>query len=127
MRSPKGFGQAGRAVWRSVLADLEQATAGADEAWELDARELVVLEAAARQADLNRQLEELLAEQGLTVVGSMGQARLNPAATELRQGRIALEKLLAALALPDEDGRPMTAAQKRAQHAARVRYARRER
>jgi hypothetical protein len=91
-------------------------------AWELDARELLVLEAAARQADTNRALESALKDDGMVVEGSQGQRRLNAAVTELRQGRIAVEKLLSSLALPGEDGRAMTAAQKRAQSAAEARW-----
>jgi hypothetical protein len=59
------------------------------------------------------------------VAGSQGQPRLNAMVTELRQGRIAFERLLGSLALPgDEEERTMTAAQKRAQAAADSRWAR---
>lgn len=114
-RAPAGLREAGRLVWRRILADLS-------EEWELDARELLILEAAARQADLNRSLEEALDADGVIVAGSAGQSRLNAACTELRQGRVALERLLSSLALPNEDGRAMTAAQKRAQAAAQARW-----
>ncbi len=116
-RAPAGLGDAGRSVWRRILADVP-------EEWELDAREMVILEAAARQADLNRALEAAFAEDGVMVMGSQGQARMNAVATELRQGRIAVEKLLSSLALPGEDGHTMTAAQKRAQAAAESRWGR---
>lgn len=125
-RAPSGLGAAGKAVWRAVLDDLAAAGNGA-ERWELDARELVVLEAAARQADLNRQLEQAIARDGVMVTGSQGQSRMNAVATELRQGRIAVEKLLSALALPNEDGRAVTAAQKRASTAAAARWGPRRR
>ncbi len=124
-KPPKGLRDAGRKLWRSILADL--ATAGTDEdgrGWELDARELVVLEHAAKQADLVADLERALADDGLVVPGSQGQPRLNAAATELRQSRIALAKLLGELALPGDDGHAMTGAQRRAQAAARARYLR---
>lgn len=125
-RAPSGLGAAGKAVWRAVLDDLSVAGTGG-EAWELDARELVVLEAAARQADLNRELEQAIARDGVMVTGSQGQQRMNAVATELRQGRIAVEKLLSALALPNEDGRAVTAAQKRASTAAQARWGQRGR
>lgn len=115
MRAPVGLKAAGKAVWKGILGDLP------DE-WELDAREFVVLEAAARQADTNRALEKALVDDGMIVTGSQGQARLNAAVTELRQGRVALEKLLAGLALPGDDGRTLTAGQKRAQAAAQARW-----
>ena len=64
-KAPIGLRAAGRAVWRGILDDL-----GAD--WELDRRELFVLEAAARQADLNRSLEVALEEDGVRVAGVKG-------------------------------------------------------
>ena len=121
---PEGLGDAGRALWDAVHDDLEprdESEAG----WELDAREQLVLEAAARQADLNRGLEAAIDRDGLTVAGWAGQPRLNPAATELRQGRIALQKLLAELALPNESGQAVTSAQRRAKAAAEARWGRR--
>lgn len=119
---PDGLRESGRALWVAILADLAAAPADDAAGWELDARELVLLEQAARQADLVADLERVLVEDGLVVAGSQGQSRLNAAATELRQSRVALAKLLGELALPGEDGRAMTAAQRRAQHAARTRY-----
>lgn len=115
-RAPAGLKSAGRAVWNSILEDLVE--------FELDARELLVLEAAARQADTNRALESALKDDGMIVEGSQGQRRLNAAVTELRQGRVALERLLASLALPNEEGKILTAAQKRAQAAAEARWGR---
>lgn len=101
-----------------MLADL-------GDGWELDARELLILESACRQADSNAALEAALAEDGVTVKGSMGQRRLNAAVTELRQGRLALERLLASLALPGDEGAgAQTAAQKRASAAASSRWTR---
>lgn len=114
-RAPAGLGDAGRSVWRRILADVS-------EEWELDARELVILEAASRQADLNRALESAITADGVMIMGSQQQPRMNAVATELRQGRIAVEKLLSSLALPGEDGRALTAAQKRAQSAAESRW-----
>jgi hypothetical protein len=63
-----------------------------------------------------------IAEDGLIVAGSAGQRRLNAAATELRQGRVAVGKLLGEIALPSDDGRVATARQKRARHAAETRW-----
>jgi uncharacterized protein with von Willebrand factor type A (vWA) domain len=60
----------------------------------LDARERSLLANACAQADLNAALEAQLNDDGLTVRGASGQWRLNAAATELRQGRLALAKLL---------------------------------
>jgi hypothetical protein len=120
-RPPTGLLAAGRAVWTAILDDLDDL----DGDWELDARELLVLAAAARQADTNAALERAIKKSGVMVAGSKGQPRMNQMVTELRQGRIALEKLLSSLALPsDQSGGAMTAAEKRGQAAANARWAR---
>lgn len=115
-KAPSGLKAAGRRVWTSILG-------GIAEGFELDERELLVLEAAARQADQNRALEIALADAGVVVRGSAGQPRLNAVATELRQGRIAFDRLLGSLALPDEDaGERLTERGRRAKHAADRRW-----
>ena len=90
--APPGLGSAGRSLWRSIARK-----------WRLDEREHAVLSQACRTADLITQLEELLAREGLTVIGSNGQPRLSPVPTEIRQQRATLERLLAALSLPVAD------------------------
>ena len=110
---PKGLGTAGKALFRSLAA-----------VYEFDERETTLLATCARQADDVAALEELIARDGLIVAGSNGQPRLNAAVSEVRQGRIALAKLLDTLALPDEtSGKPITTASRRAQHAAQSRWA----
>jgi len=111
---PAGVGTAGGALWRRLVA-----------AYDFEPHEQAMLEVACRQADDVAALEHLIAEQGLTVLGSTGQQRLNPAIGEVRQGRLALGKLLGALALPDEADRPLTAASRQAQRAGRARWDRR--
>lgn len=69
---------------------------------EFTERELVIVDLARRQMNDIETLENLLAEQGATVVGSMKQPRLNPIFAELRQSRIALSRILAELRMPDE-------------------------
>ena len=91
--APKGLGAAGKALWRSITGR-----------WDLDSRELAILAHAARTADLIADLEELLRDQGLVIVGSAGQPRLSPVPTEIRQQRATLERLLAALSLPVAEG-----------------------
>ena len=84
---PPGLEKVGRTLWADVLDDApEHAT--------LDARTRSILATACAQADQNASLENALKEDGLTVRGAAGQSRLNAAATELRQGRLALAKLL---------------------------------
>jgi hypothetical protein len=110
------LGAAAQRVWR--LVDI----------FEFDERELVILTAAARQADDIALLERLIRRDGPVVPGSMGQPRLSGALTEVRQGRLALAKLLAELALPaDEEDAGLSPNQKRAQTAARARWDRVER
>lgn len=87
---PKGLGTAGRSLWRSIAAR-----------WRLDEREHALLTQACKTADLIAQLEVLLATEGLTVIGSNGQPRLSPVPTEIRQQRIALDRLLSSLSLPE--------------------------
>lgn len=88
----------------------------------LDARELLVLEQAARQADAVAALELEIAEAGLVGRGSRGQQRLSPTVSELRQARLAISRLLGSLALPDHDGG--TATTRRARKAATARWER---
>jgi hypothetical protein len=92
--------------------------------YEYGPRELQVLAAAARQADDIAQMEALLAHEGLVVPGSRGQLRLSPVLGELRLARLALERLLGALSLPEADEVPRSAASVRAQKAARARWSR---
>ena len=82
-----------------------------------------MLEAAARQADDIAALEEAISRDGVTVAGSAGQPRLNGAVSEVRQGRLALSKILGAIAWPTDE-RPMTVTQRKARDAARARWAR---
>lgn len=111
-RPPSDLAAAGRAVWSAVVGTHE-----------LDPHEAALLHLAARQADDVALLEALIAD-GLMVPGSTGQMKLTPAVSEARQGRLAVGRLLAQLALPAEEGEvPMTEASKRAKHASDVRWA----
>lgn len=110
---PTGLGPAGASLWRRLV-----------DAFDLVEHELAVLETACHQADDVAALEALIEEQGMSVPGSAGQPRLNPAVAEVRQGRLALGKLLGQLALPGEDDRPQTASSRTAQRAANARWSR---
>jgi|SRR5215211_695836 len=91
-RAPDGLGRAGKRLWASIVGE-----------YELDSRELLVLEQAARQADAVQALEAEVSESGIVGPGSRGQMRLSPTVVELRQARLALTKLLGELALPTPD------------------------
>lgn len=112
-RIPAGLSEPGSDLWRRLVAK-----------YDFTPGELPIVAAACRQADDNAALEDLIERGGMITVGSTGQPRLSAAVTEVRQGRLALAKLLGQLALPDEeDGeRPKTAAQLAASKAAKERW-----
>jgi hypothetical protein len=116
METPADLGKAGKALWAQMGAALP-------DGWQFDERELAILEAAARQADDVASLQRAIKRDGMMTKGSIGQRRLNAAVVEVRQGRIALSRLLGELSLPDEaKEKGGTAAGKRGLHAAKVRW-----
>jgi uncharacterized protein with von Willebrand factor type A (vWA) domain len=68
---------------------------------ELDEREEALLDLAAHQAEDIARAEADISERGFLVEGSRGQQVINPAVPEVRQGRLALGKLLGQLDLPE--------------------------
>jgi hypothetical protein len=93
-KAPKGFGAAGRALWRSVLADY----------WmDGESHKLAILEQAAKVADRIAELEAAMAGEPLTVLGSARQLTIHPLIAEVRAQRGLLASLLKALTLPDGD------------------------
>jgi hypothetical protein len=72
--------------------------------WELGRRELVLLGLACRQADMAAALDAVMQRDGPMVRGSKDQQVLHPAIAEARRARLACERLLGALRLPDEAG-----------------------
>jgi hypothetical protein len=121
---PKGLGDPGAALWRSILAALPpDDPEHPEDAVEFDERELATLELACRQADDVAALEAALEAIGsVWLEGSKGQPVLNPIVGELRQGRLALARLLGGLGLPNVDGRRVSAASARGRKAAEVRW-----
>jgi hypothetical protein len=86
---PAGLGTAGRRLWRSVTADFE-----------LAGHEVLILAQAAHTADVCEALQRVVARDGPVLEGP----RTHPACRELRQQRITLARLVAALRIPaDED------------------------
>jgi hypothetical protein len=95
-KPPKGLRSSGRKLWTSVVRD-----------YDLDEHETSVLLQAARTADLLDDLQAVLDRDGVMADSSQG-IRAHPAATEARQQRIVLARLVAALGLPaglEDDGR----------------------
>lgn len=121
---PDGLGDAGSALWLAILAGLEEASEDDEGGWELDERELAILEAAARQADDLGKIEAAIEEHGVMTRGSTNQLVVNPAVAEARQSRAALAKLLGQLKLPTEDQAPtlFDAKSLRGQRAANARW-----
>jgi hypothetical protein len=118
MRQPTDLGKSGKALWSAVT-----------KLYDLEPHHENLLASACRHSDMVARLETLLKD-SLTVTGSTGQVRLNPAISELRQSRLALSKLLVDLALPAETvaelARP-SAATRQASHAATARWNRAKR
>ena len=115
-RPPVGLSPPGRRLWSAVVA-----------AYVLTPAELAVLAEACRTADELDRLERLVRGlPELTTVGSVGQIRPHPLLAEVRAHRRLLERLAAALNLPDADElvgvRP---ASRYARKAAEARWSRR--
>jgi len=91
--TPSNLGPRGAAFWRSVM-----------DAYELSDTETPLLLEACRTLDTLDALDVAVREHGAMTVGSMGQPVVNPALTEARGQRLALHRLLSALALPDDEG-----------------------
>ena len=102
----------GRGFWDATVAR-----------YELSPSELQLLGEACRTMDECEALSATLSRDGLTVEGSTGQTRVHPALGELRAARVVLSRLLAQLALPDDDGQAVPSAPRlRAVKAAGTRW-----
>ncbi len=92
-KPPAGLGVDARHLWSSVM-----------DVFELEEHERALLVEAVRTVDLLDRLDAEVRRDGPLLNSSQG-LRAHPAATEARQQRIALARLLAALRLPaGEDG-----------------------
>ncbi len=114
MTRPDGLKAPGERLWDQVLD-------GLPDGWELDERELAVLELAARQADVLADLEEVVERDGPMATGSTGQDVVNPAVVEARQARLAIDRLLGKISLPVPEKDGETANSTRARAGARQR------
>jgi hypothetical protein len=121
-RAPGGLAAAGRALWKAILSDI-------DPGWELDRRELHLLERACVCADRRDELDSVVRADGAAVAGSKGQITAHPCLSEARQLELVQLRLLSSLQLED----PTTAragsspAWLRAQEAADARWSRKAR
>lgn len=112
-RRPRNLGEAGAALWDSVIPEHE-----------LSATDITILRHACREEDLIDRLHEALAEAELTTRGSMNQEVASPFVSELRQHAATQATLLAKLKLPDT---PASAARKKAAVSDSARKAARQR
>jgi phage terminase small subunit len=93
-RPPTDLRRSGKALWRAVMDD-----------YELAHQEVALLTEACRTLDSCDALQEQLTADGVMSESSQG-VRVHPALVELRQQRIALARMFAALRVPSgEDGR----------------------
>lgn len=113
-RRPRDLGEAGSALWDSVIPEFE-----------LSPTEITILRHACREEDLIDRLHEALADAELTTRGSMGQEVASPFVSELRQHAATQATLLAKLKLPEtptSSARKKAAVSESARKAARARW-----
>jgi hypothetical protein len=87
-RAPAGTGPAGRRLWTAILSE-----------YDLEEHERSLLVEATRTLDLLDSLEAIVKTEGSVIDSPQGR-KAHPAVVEVRQQRIALARLLAALRLP---------------------------
>jgi hypothetical protein len=93
------------------------------ETWLLSVDETELLIEVCRMLDTCDRLQTILDSDGVVTTGSMGQARVHPAVSELRGARVVLARLLAQLGLPDPaDAAMPSTSTVRARKAARARW-----
>lgn len=111
-KPPTGLQARGRQFWSSTVA-----------AYELTDSETALLHETCRTMDNLDSLAHAITTDGTMTTGSAGQPVMHPALTEARGQRAILHRLLAALALPDDDGKTITTATTtRAKTAAAARW-----
>lgn len=111
---PDTLSEAGAALWRRIVSDLA-------DGWELDERELHLLESACCVRDQIDTLDGRVAEDGPLVTGTRGAALVHPGLQEARQLRLVELRLLRSIQLtdPTADETPTTS---RARKAANARW-----
>jgi hypothetical protein len=90
---PGGLGAAGEALLRSVIG-----------AFQLDQHEVMVLEAACREADVAAAADLAVVQAGPYLTDPRGNVRAHPGIATARSSRLATARLLRALSLPGKDG-----------------------
>jgi phage terminase small subunit len=98
IKTPRGFGSAGRKLWDAAVAEFEWAQ-----------HELAMLEEACRTRDRIVQLDAKVSDDGMMIESSQGM-RIHPGVAEARQQRLTLARLLATLGIPPLTGDSLPAA-----------------
>jgi hypothetical protein len=88
---PPDLREAGRRLWEKTVAEID-----------FQAHELELLGETCRTLDAVRLLQAQLDADGVIDISPQGR-RVHPALPELRQQRVVLARLLAALAIPDDE------------------------
>jgi hypothetical protein len=113
-KPPEGLRDKGIGLWWRLTAEYDFGAAP---------EKLLILEEAARTADMVARLQAVVDEaQELRVRGSQGQPVAMPEVTELRQYRAQMASLLDKLRLPEEDSEGVMTRSQLARHAARARW-----
>jgi hypothetical protein len=113
-KPPSGLRAPGKQMWNEITSEVE-----------LSSGELEVLRQACRAVDNADKLERELRKQPFTVEGYNGQPRPNPLIKILQDQQLLIRRLVDSVNIPlPEEEKGLTAAQRHAQHAARVRWAR---
>ena len=94
-RPTGGLEAPGRALWRSLAMQVH------DDGATFDARELALLTAACREADMLDSIERALDGQPRTVKGAQGQLVAHPLLGEARRSRQTIHSLLKGIGLDD--------------------------
>jgi hypothetical protein len=88
-KPPESLGPAGGMFWKGVLAD-----------YDLSVAELAILGRACRTLDVLTQIDTAIADDGVTVEGSVGQVRAHPLLRSLVDLETVLDAQLRTMALP---------------------------
>ena len=113
---PDGLRRKGIALWQRLNAEYDFGAAP---------EKLLILEEAARTADMVDRLQRVVDDSDLRVRGSQGQPVSAPEVQELRQYRAQFAALLDKLRLPEDDTEGATTCSQLGRHAARTRWANR--
>ena len=114
--TPVGLREKGLALWQRLTAEYGFGAAP---------EKLLILEEAARTADMVDRLQRVVDDSDLRVRGSQGQPVPAPEVQELRQYRAQFAALLDKLRLPEDDTEGAMTRSQLGRHAARTRWAKR--